>query len=127
MDLKDFEPKSDTLTISLLDSNGNPIADENSAFTIDLYKAHTTQARKVLYELNDRAIERKRDAKTEEVYGDYYDKAARLTAGWDLIYDGAPLPFSVEKARELYEKFPWIIEQVYKAINESESDSFMKP
>lgn len=44
------------------------------------------------------------------------------TRGWceEMKMDGAPLPFTVENARRLYDdkRFPWIPEQVYRGVHQ---------
>lgn len=41
------------------------------------------------------------------------DTLARMTVGWDgLKHEGAPLPFSLSAARDLYRHYPAIREQV---------------
>ncbi len=56
----------------------------------------------------------------EELEAEALEIIARCTLGWRGLGKGAEeLPFSTEKARELYEAFPWIRKQVEEAINDT--------
>jgi len=55
----------------------------------------------------------------EEDRADGIELVVAATLGWtELIVDGAEVPFSAQAARLLYERFPWIYEQVEKAVND---------
>ena len=56
----------------------------------------------------------------EEVEKDSIELLAECTTGWSdtLMVDGAKLPFSVENAKAVYRRFPWIREQVDEAMDD---------
>ena len=55
----------------------------------------------------------------EEVEQDNLNLLAAVSRGWNnVIVDGKPLPFSKENALMLYERFPWIREQIDAAIGD---------
>ena len=55
---------------------------------------------------------KRRTMNPDDVRGEDVEVAARCTLAWRCVYlDGKGLPHSLENARALYARFPWIREQ----------------
>jgi hypothetical protein len=63
------------------------------------------------------AEKRGKELDADEVESEYCRMIAKCTLGWqNLTEGGKPIPFSEEKATEIYEGFPLIKSQVFAAL-----------
>lgn len=127
MDLLDFTPKFDEITITLKHPKTNDVLKNNdeSDMSITMYASHTESFKDVQYDMIDRSI--------KESYGkkDYFPSAKDLesrsierlvktTKSWNITFGDEQPKFSKKKAEEVYKAIPWIREQLEEGIREQE-------
>lgn len=57
--------------------------------------------------------------KAEEIEADRLDLLVACTKGWEgILKNGEPIPFSPENVRKLYTDYPWVSEQVERAMGD---------
>lgn len=112
----DLELRHPSTRATFCNDAGDPI-------TIRLVGVDSAIYRKAQAALTNRKlVQNKRGVKitAEELEADALEMAAKCTVSWssDLALDGAPIPFSKQNAAKLYQRFPWIKEQVEEFIND---------
>lgn len=112
----DMELRHPATRAVICNEAGDPI-------TIRLVGTDSTIYRKAQAAITNRKLaQNKRNVKitAEELEADGLELLAKCTVNWhhDLAVDGAPLEFSVDNARKLYRRFPWIREQAEEFVNE---------
>lgn len=123
-DVKAGASKTQTLTI-LSPVNDEPLIDEatKEPWTIELIGADAPEYRKLRHRLVNeklRAAQRSGRVKAtaESLEADSIDLLAGATKGWKHIVDsGKPVEFSPQAARDLYERYPWLAEQISEFVN----------
>jgi len=114
MELKDFLPTSDTVTVEIK----NPKTDEVVGY-IEGYCGHVEEFQEKQYDLFAK-VPRDED-------GNISDKdAAKLTLellaarvkSWDFTEDGEPV--DVSRAKEIFTKLRWVARQFQEGVEESE-------
>tara|TARA_R110000822_G_scaffold114707_2_gene246392 strand:+ start:4578 stop:4976 length:399 start_codon:yes stop_codon:yes gene_type:complete len=125
MDLLDFTPKSDELTVVLKHpATGDVLKnDDKSDMTITLHAPHSKEYKKVLHEMTNKRLKKmqskgKPDITAEELEEVSLDSLAKTTKGWNLTYNGEKPELSLDKAREIYDKVFWIKSQIEEASEE---------
>lgn len=141
--LSKLKPASDTITVELkfpfTDEvlgyvKGEPIPDLNgNPQYITVYANYSREYRKFAHEqavnrMNKLSQGNGPKKATTITFDEYEDGStellAKTTVGWSLEDDGKLLPLSVESAKEIYDTYFWIKEQVMEA--QSNLENFMK-
>lgn len=82
-------------------------------------KVSAAQSKKRMAKMSKGGFRNATTISIEEIEQETIELLASVTKGWDnVVVDGNPLPFSKENAAALYERFPWIKEQVDAAIGD---------
>jgi len=105
----------------------NPETGNVEPVTIRVVGANSSRFRAIEKKLRERVLKPKQFT-GQAMYEDSVEKAAACTLGWNGIHDrGNPAPFSVNNAKVLYKKLPFLLNQVTEAMNDhslfSESSS----
>lgn len=126
MDLNDFLPSTDEVHVELV----NPKTKEPMGMSITLYATHTEEFKDVQYRYIDAAIARNSKARKEgkdeyipsakDTDANRVNQLAEITKVWDITLEGKKPKLSVDKAKEVYNKFPFIRMQLEKALEDSE-------
>lgn len=133
MDLKDLKPKSDTVVVELYHpATYEPLLTEDGKqMNIEVYAPHSLAYKEVVHEQGNRQLEKMQKNKgkykftVQELEEYNLDRLSKTTKSWFIQLNGETPKFTVSKAYELYQDFPWIVEQVQEAV--SDSASFLKP
>jgi hypothetical protein len=130
-DLSDLKPKSDTITVDLLHpGTGDPLASEKSKMQIILYAPHTKEYKQVVHEQQNKRLERLRSKKknfvsAEDIENLALEMVVKVTKEWDILLNGEVPKLTVDKVKEIYTEYPFIVEQINEAIDDY--NSFTKP
>jgi hypothetical protein len=95
--------------------------DDGSPITITLVGSDSATFKRAMQVQADRRLKsnNRRSISMQSIEDDAIDLLSAATIGWDgIVVDGEELPFSNENAKALYERFPWIREQVNAFIGE---------
>lgn len=85
----------------------------------EFIKVSRAQSKKRLAKMTKSGFRNTAPVPVEEVEQDGIDLLAACTKKWSgVIVDGKPVECSVENAKMIYERFPWIREQVDTAIGD---------
>jgi len=119
MDLQDFLPKSDTITVLLKNKVTDEYIkkDDGTEMSITLYLPHTKEYKAVIHEQTNKRIQRAQKNKklvftAEEIDNASVEVLAKTTKTWDIQINKKNPKFSVADAMELYQKFSWIKDQL---------------
>lgn len=103
--------------------NGKPMMDGKLAVVIKLAGRDSEIYRKVSRELANKRAEAIRAAGADaqptddDLENEALDLLSALTLGWvGIAANGEPYPFSQENARKLYERLPWLREEVDRFV-----------
>jgi hypothetical protein len=125
-DLANFKPKSDEIVVTLKIGDEVLTNDtDNSDMTWTLYAPHTKEYKEVQYDLTDQIIERAQGDKTyrpkaKDMAERDFEVLARITKSWNITFNEKKPKLTINKAKELLEDFPFIKEQLEKALEEKE-------
>ena len=133
-DLNDLKPKADTIDVVLR----HPATEETLTYTkgkdkvemtIQVYNPYSAPYKAALHtqtnkRLSKSAKARKTTYTAEELDSSALDLLVSITAGWDIFIGGENPKFSNAKAKEVYDTFPWIRDQIEEALNDTAA--FMK-
>ena len=122
MDLSNFIPTSDTLTVIIK----NPVTDEalmkddGTEMSVTLYAPHSKEYKAAVHaEANKRiqkiAKTKKNTFSSEEIEASSVELLARTTKDWDIQMNKKSLKFTVDVAIDLYQKLPWLKQQLLEA------------
>lgn len=128
MDLKNFVPQSETITVELLSPMApyevikNP---DGSPMTIELYATHSKFYRSEMHEQTNKRIKqmsKKRNTSTDitaqELESAGINLLAKMTKSWNITYGDEVPKLTVEKAEEIYTEVFWIRSQLEEALSE---------
>ena len=130
-DLSQLVPTSDIITVLLK----HPVTDEilkkddGTEMSITVYATHTKEYKAVIHEQTNKRIQKAQKNKkivfsAEDIEIASVEVLAKTTKEWDLQFNKKPIKFSVAEAIDLYQKFPWIKDQVTEA--QEDYTSFLK-
>lgn len=130
MDLSDLIPKSDVSTFNIKHPLTEEvlIKDDGEPMTITVYLPHSKEYKAAIHAQTNARIQRSQKSKglytSEEIEEATLDLLVKTTKGWSLQLDKKNLEFSQEKAKEIYDKLPWVKVQVLQA--QEDYQSFLK-
>lgn len=127
MDIANFIPTTDTVDIELK----NPATDEvmtnedGSPMVITMYLPHSKKYKEIRHEQTNRRIKRsqqkkKQDITAQEIEAETIELLVKTTAGWNITYKEGQPDFSEEIATEVYNKAPFIMDQLFEGVAEAE-------
>ena len=131
-DLSNFIPTSDTITVLLK----NPTTDEyikkddGTEMSITVYATHSKEYKAAMHEQTNKRIAKAQKLKknmtfsAEDIETATIEILAKTTKDWDVQFNKKSLKFSVAEAISLYEKLPFVREQVAEA--QEDYTSFLK-
>jgi len=106
MDIKRFDSVKNAeagMELKLLD----PETRADTGASLVLYGADSSIHKAMDKEIAARTKARGRAPSTDEIAEEVLERLARMTKGWKGLEDGGKaIPFSVEKAKELYKAYP---------------------
>jgi len=132
MDLNDLTPQRDTVKTKLIDPrDGSPLKHDKKEMWIERYLPHTAEYKQAQYKRTQKYLKAAQKAKTTDVDIDLYEAEkdrvevmAETTVAWQIYLGGEWVEFTPEKAKEIYERAFWIVEQLQR--EETEADVFTK-
>jgi len=131
MDLSSLIPTTDTITVLLK----HPVTedaltkDDGTEMSITVYAPHSKEYKAALHDQTNKRIQKAQKTKKVTFTAEEIDLAsveliAKTTKEWDLIFNKKPLKFSVAEATDLYQKLPWLKDQIVEA--QEDYTSFLK-
>lgn len=98
--------------------------DHKKAITITLAGRDSERFQRAYRSIQNRRLGRRNKEKqtVEQFENETIELLARATLGWQHItLEGAPLEFSEQNARRLYERLPWVREQIDEFIEDRQN------
>jgi len=131
-DLMSLTPQKDTVVTKLIDPrDGSPLKHDKKEMWIERYLPHTADYKQAQYKRTQKYLKAAQKAKNTDVDIDLYEAEqdrvevmAETTVAWQIYYDGEWVEFTPEKAKEIYTKAFWIVEQLQE--EENSADVFTK-
>ena len=131
MDLSTLLPTSDTITVILKHPVTDDVLmkDDGVEMSVTVYAPHSKEYKAAIHEQTNKRIQKAQKNKkitftAEEIDLASVEMIAKTTKDWDLIFNKKPLKFSVAEATDLYQKLPWLKDQVLEA--QEDYTSFLK-
>lgn len=131
MDIFELTPQIDTVVTKLTHpQTGDPLEHEGEEMWIERYLPHTGEYKKSQYSKTQKYLKKSQEAQEEiqidlfEAEEDRLDIMVQTTISWKLYYGGEWVKFTPAKAKEIYGKASWIIDQLQ--VQENNTDVFMK-
>tara|TARA_R110000851_G_C12756338_1_gene532605 strand:- start:159 stop:557 length:399 start_codon:yes stop_codon:yes gene_type:complete len=126
MDLMNLKPTSETVEVKLVHPNtgDNLKNDDKTDMTITVYASHAKEHKAAMHEQTNKRLKtmqsgKKATFKSEEIEESTLALLSKITASWDITYNGEKPKLSVAKAKELYEEVFWIKDQIEEAMADS--------
>jgi len=125
MDLKDFTPKSEVVTVEVLHpATLEPLVNKDKTpMTIELYAPYSKQYKSAQHEQQNKRLQRAQKARkggfsisSEELEKEGVELLAKVTKAWNVTYEGESPELSVKKAVEVYTELFWLVEQINEAM-----------
>ena len=113
VDTHTFEIRNPVDGTVLTKDNGKPM-------TITIYSPYSDRFKQVAHTQAKNRLTKAKSGEVKELTIEDYEEfaintLAETTSAWDLQFDKKSLPFSEEKAKEIYRMLPWLIEQIKDA------------
>jgi len=132
MDLSDLSPKRDTVVTYLKDPrDGSDLTHNKKKMWVERFLPHTEQYKRAQYQRTQKylaAAQQSKEGKSNidlfEAEVDRIEVMAETTISWQIYYEGEWLELDTEKAKEIYKKAFWIVEQLQE--EENSADVFTK-
>ena len=126
MDLMNLKPTSETVEVKLVHPNtgDNLKNDDKTDMTITVYASHAKEHKAAMHEQTNKRLKtmqsgKKATFKSEEIEESTLALLSKITASWDITYNGEKPKLTVAKAKELYEEVFWIKDQIEEALADS--------
>ena len=126
MDLMNLKPTSETVEVKLVHPNtgDNLKNDDKTDMTITVYASHSKEHKAAMHEQTNKRLKtmqsgKKATFKSEEIEESTLALLSKITASWDITYNGEKPKLTVAKAKELYEEVFWIKDQIEEALADS--------
>jgi hypothetical protein len=126
MDLMNLKPTSETVEVKLVHPNtGDKLKnDDKTDMIITVYASHSKEHKAAMHEQTNKRLKtmqsgKKAPFKSEEIEESTLALLSKITASWDITYNGEKPKLTVPKAKELYEEVFWIKDQIEEAMADS--------
>lgn len=131
MDLSNFIPTKDTIEVVLK----HPVTDEvltkddGKPMVIVVNAPHSPKFKAVVHEQANKRLKKASKGKVAPITAEEWEESmieglAKTTESWDIQMNGKSVKFSLEAVIDLYNKLPWVKEQVQAA--QEDYTSFLK-
>ncbi len=132
MDLSTLTPQRETQITKLTDPrDGSPLTHDKKEMWVERYLPHTEEYKKAQYKRTQKYLKAAQaegkntgDIDLYEAEKDRIEVMAETTVTWQLYYGGEWIEFTPEKAKEIYTKAFWVVEQLQEG--ENSADVFTK-
>jgi hypothetical protein len=132
MDLGNIKPKSDVVVIELKHpSTGEVLTndEDNSPMTITVCAPHTKEYKGRIFRMSQERLKKSAVAKSEDmdfedIYSFSVDFLVDMTSDWNITFNGKSPKFDKKIAKDLYDNYVWVKEQVEFELNSF--DAFTK-
>lgn len=116
-DLNDLIPDKDTITVEIKFKGEVLKNDDDSPMTVEVYLPHTKEYKKAKHDQADVVINKGKEKFTSAEYEQMgIDLLSKITKSWNITMGGKNPKLTIAKAKEVYEKFPIVGEQVQEAL-----------
>ena len=126
MDLMNLKPTSETVEVKLVHPNtGDKLKnDDKTDMIITVYASHSKEHRAAVHEQTNKRLKamqvsKKANFKSEEIEEATLALLSKVTASWDITYNGEKPKLTFAKAKELYTEVFWIKDQIEEALADS--------
>ena len=126
MDLMNLKPTSDTVEVKLVHPNtGDTLKnDDKTDMTIIVHASHSKEYKTALHEQTNKRLKAMQSGKKQEITAQDMEEAtltllSKVTADWNITYDGEKPKLTVAKAKDLYDEVFWIKDQIEEAVADS--------
>lgn len=131
-DLFDLTPQKSTVVTKLTDPRDSKLLKhDKQEMWIERYLPHTAEYKKSQYKRTQKYLkaaqasgDKNVDVDLFEAEQDRIDVMAETTTAWHIYFGGEWLELSPEKAKEIYTKAYWIVDQLQES--ENKADAFTK-
>ena len=114
MDIKDFIPSEDNVTVDLRIKDKNLTNADGSNMTVTVLSPFSKQYRKILQSITEERIKSK-DNDDQDFDTFITQTLVDATVDWNITYGDEKPKFSKELAKEIYDKAFWIRSQIQEA------------
>lgn len=128
MDLNDLEVKSDTTVVRLYHPITNtPLTnDDGSDMTITIHGKYSKRYRKIQQQQQNARLKRaerggKMKLTAEEILADRMDLTCGCVDAWNIQLGGSVPELNQESVRNIFERFPWMREQIEIEMEETQA------
>jgi hypothetical protein len=129
MDLLSLAPKDDIIVVDIKHpvTEEPLLKDDGKPMTITVYLPHSVQYKTVVHENTNKRLQKLAKGKkgntftASELEEMTLDLVVKTTKDWNVQVDGKSPKFSEATAKELYDKLPWLKDQITDAQNDFEA------
>ena len=127
-DLMDLTPQRDTIKTELVHpTTQEPLEHEGQPMWVERYLPHTPEYKKSQYSRTQKYLKSAQskgkadvDIDLYEAEQDHIEVMAETTVAWNIYFGGEWLKFTPKKAKEVYGKAFWILDQLQEDENSAE-------
>jgi hypothetical protein len=130
-DLFNMIPTDDTIVVNVKHPlTEEPLTkDDGKEMTITVYAPHSSAYKAIVHEQTNKRIQKAAKGKkitftAEELENTTLEMLAKTTKDWSIQLNGKSPKFSVAEAFDLYNKLPWLKQQVLEA--QEDYSAFLK-
>ena len=127
MDISNFIPTVDTVDVEIKSPVDQSVMknEDGTPMTITMYLPHSKEYKAVRHDQTNRRIQASQKkggnkVTAQEIEAETIELLVKTTAGWNITYKEKQPKFSEEVAKEIYEKAPFIAEQLFEGVAEAE-------
>lgn len=128
MDLSNLKPNTENVLVKLVHPvTEEPVTNEDgSQMTITVLHPQSKEYKAIQYEQQNEKIKKMQKLgknamiTAQELEETSITILAKMTVEWNITYDSKKPRLSVEKAKEIYSDFYWIVAQIEEAIADQE-------
>lgn len=124
MDIADFIPEKDTITVTLKHPASGEVLcnDDGTPMTVEVLATFSKEYRTLVHEQADKRIkEKKKDFTATELDEASLNLLVKATKSWNITFKKEQPKLTEKKAREIYDNVFWLRNQVEDAVNSHEA------
>lgn len=128
MDLNSLEVKNDVATIAIYHPTENTIIknDDGTDMTISVYGKYSRRYREIQQNQQNARLKRaersnKLKLTASEIIADRLELTVGCVESWNIQLDGSVPPCTPDNIRSVFERFPWIREQIETEMEETQA------